>query len=416
MAGGARAAGAERGLRPVIIVPGDASNQLEARVRKPRVVRPWCTRDSGGKWFRLWLNLASLLAPPELPCWADNMRLEFDPSTQRSHNAAGVETRIVGWGDTASLESLDPALPFPSAATWRPLVQALVDDLGYERNVSVRAAPYDFRYSPLSDGARYFRALEALVNATSDAHGGARVVLVAHSLGCKLAQRFLGTRSREWRRARIEHFVAIAGAFGGSAKLLRLHGSGDAEGLPLPPLQLRAEQRSSESNVWMLPHAEVFGDAPLARTPARNYTAAQAADFLRAVGYADGALLLAELAPLRRAFAEPPGVRTSCLSSRGVPTPAAFTWHAGPRAFDAPPAVALGDGDGAVNAQSLGVCETWAGAQPEPVHSARFEGVAHADMITDKAVIKHVASILAPTGSRAAARGRREWPRASGPY
>ena len=71
-------------------------------------------------------------------------RLEYDESTKTMKNAPGVETRVPGFGDTSSIEYLDTdhLIKYFSA-----MVERLVS-WGYERGVTVRGAPYDFRYGP----------------------------------------------------------------------------------------------------------------------------------------------------------------------------------------------------------------------------------------------------------------------------
>ena len=59
-------------------------------------------------------------------------------------NAPGVYTRSPGFGGTDTVEYLDTDHVIKYMA---PLVQALAS-WGYVRGVSVRAAPYDFRYAP----------------------------------------------------------------------------------------------------------------------------------------------------------------------------------------------------------------------------------------------------------------------------
>jgi len=41
--------------QPVIIIPGDGSNQLEAKLDKPKVPHFYCSKKAD--WFRLWLSL-----------------------------------------------------------------------------------------------------------------------------------------------------------------------------------------------------------------------------------------------------------------------------------------------------------------------------------------------------------------------
>ena len=47
-------------------------------------------------------------------------------------------------------------------------------------------------------------------------------------------------------------------------------------------------QRSYQTNFWLFPTPTVFGDAVLAATPSRNFTAADYSDFFDAVGFPEG--------------------------------------------------------------------------------------------------------------------------------
>jgi len=71
-------------------------------------------------------------------------RLVYDKTTKIMKNAPGVETRVPGFGNTDTIEHLDTD---NLVKYFAPMVDALVS-WGYERGVTVRAAPYDFRYGP----------------------------------------------------------------------------------------------------------------------------------------------------------------------------------------------------------------------------------------------------------------------------
>ena len=62
-------------------------------------------------------------------------------------NTPGVITRVPDFGNTSSIEYLDPVLSHPGQY-FAPFVQSLVNTFGYKRGVNMRAAPYDFRYGP----------------------------------------------------------------------------------------------------------------------------------------------------------------------------------------------------------------------------------------------------------------------------
>ena len=75
-------------------------------------------------------------------CWADTIKLVYNRETRSSSNVAGVETRVPGWGQTHSVEYLDP-----SWSAWllgdvgnylHHLVQYFVH-LGYRRGDTIRS-------------------------------------------------------------------------------------------------------------------------------------------------------------------------------------------------------------------------------------------------------------------------------------
>ncbi|OUC49639.1 Lecithin:cholesterol acyltransferase [Trichinella nativa] len=127
---------------PVII--GDGGNQLEARLNKTETVHYFCQKKTSD-YFTLWLNL-ELLVPFVLDCWVDNMRLEYDEITGKTSNSPGVDIRVPGWGNTTTVEFIDP-----SGVGYGDYFSKLINKLvtwGYTRGVDVRAAPYDFRKAP----------------------------------------------------------------------------------------------------------------------------------------------------------------------------------------------------------------------------------------------------------------------------
>lgn len=102
-------------LHPLILIPGNGGNQLEARLTaayKPTslLCNRWypIERNKEG-WFRLWFDPSVLLAP-FTTCFAQRMTLYYDPDKDDYHNAPGVQTRVPHFGSTQSLLFLDPNL------------------------------------------------------------------------------------------------------------------------------------------------------------------------------------------------------------------------------------------------------------------------------------------------------------------
>jgi len=198
----------------------------------------FCSKTSD--WFRLWLSSTELL-PGVVDCWADNIRLVVD-SAGHATNAPGVETRVPGFGSTETLEELDPSIPAHATGAFYKMVSALVAR-GYERNVTVRGAPYDFRYTPDSV-PQYGAALKALIEETVGIAGGAPATLISHSMGGLQLLFFLTAQSDAWKRQYVKQWIPISAPWLGAAKILRLMSTGDNEGLPVDSSALRAEQRS----------------------------------------------------------------------------------------------------------------------------------------------------------------------------
>lgn len=72
------------------------------------------------------------------------VRLVYDEASNTVMNAPGVETKVPGFGNTDTIDHLDTD---NIVAYFSPMTDTLVS-WGYERGVTVRAAPYDFRYGP----------------------------------------------------------------------------------------------------------------------------------------------------------------------------------------------------------------------------------------------------------------------------
>lgn len=77
-----------------------------------------------------------------------NFRMKYDNTTRRSYNTHGVITDIRDWGETTSIENLDG---LGIAKYFFGIVHSLVQ-AGYQRNIDVRGAPYDFRKAPSKFG------------------------------------------------------------------------------------------------------------------------------------------------------------------------------------------------------------------------------------------------------------------------
>lgn len=128
----------------LFLVPGDGGSQLEGKLDKPAVVHYVCSKKTD-YWFSIWLNM-ELLVPIVIDCWVDNMKLTYDNVSRTTSNMPGVSLRVPDFGNSTPVEWIDPSKA--SAGNYFASIAESIFHLGYERNVSMRGAPYDFRKAP----------------------------------------------------------------------------------------------------------------------------------------------------------------------------------------------------------------------------------------------------------------------------
>ncbi|KAG9440612.1 hypothetical protein H6P81_020777 [Aristolochia fimbriata] len=390
-------------LHPLILVPGSGGNQLEARLTKEyRASSLLCRLDRGKRddgWFRLWFDPA-VLVPPLLRCFSDRMMLYFDSAADDYRNAPGVETRVADFGSTRSLLYLDPNLKH--ITDYMATLVETLQGIGYRDGDNLFGAPYDFRYGlaaeghPSRVGSQFLHDLKELVERASESNGGKPVILVSHSLGGLFVLHLLNRNPLPWRRKFVKHFVALSAPWGGTVQEMLTFASGYSLGVPLVnPLQVRKEQRSSESNLWLLPSPSLFGRKPLVITPKRTYSALDMERFLEDIGFEEGVYPYeSRILPLtERAIA--PRVPVTCLIGSGVKTPETLFY--GREGFDKQPDVVYGDGDGTVNMASLVALETeWSNSNvtEQPLKVIKLPRVSHTAILKDETALREIVAVI----------------------
>ncbi|KAK3608072.1 hypothetical protein CHS0354_031058 [Potamilus streckersoni] len=374
---------------PVILVPGDGGSEFEAKLNKAVVPHSFCIKKTE-KYFSLWLNLEEL-APWVIDCFVDNMRLVYDNKTHKTSNSPGVDIRVPGFGDTDTVEWLDPT--HLSVTTYfSPIVSAMVK-WGYTRGKSVRGAPYDFRKAP-NELEDYFQNLTELIEDTYMQNNNTRIVIIGHSMGNPLTLYFLNQKSQPWKDKFIRSHISLAGVWGGAVKTLRLMASGDNLGVPIvKPINVRREQRSMPSTAWLMPSDTFWTSTEiLVSSPFRNYTVNDYSEFFIDVDFPDGYLMRKDTEHLIHPL-KAPGVELHCLHGNHVDTPGQliYTKTNWP---NAEPEVIQDDGDGTVNIRSLQGCLTFQGKQAQPVHYQIFPKAEHMEILVRKDVIAYIQNVL----------------------
>ena len=194
-------------LSPVILIPGNAGNQLEARLDKPSNPSSTCPTKTCS-WYRLYLDLWQL-RKDKIGCWAENMKLVYNKAAGTCSNVEGVFTRVPGWGDTSSMDYLDPSWSAWAAGDAGNYLHDMVEFLvkqGYTRGSNLRGAPYDFRFAPQSQGT-FFQMLKLLIEESFLSNNEPPVTIISHSMGGLFAIHFFHQQSQAlyWIVLRLLH-------------------------------------------------------------------------------------------------------------------------------------------------------------------------------------------------------------------
>ncbi|XP_061078419.1 phosphatidylcholine-sterol acyltransferase [Conger conger] len=371
---------------PVIIVPGNLGNRLEAKIDKPTLVH-WLCYKKTEDYFPLWIDL-NMFMPIGLDCWIDNIRIVYNRTTRTTSNAPGVDVRVPGFGQTYPVEFLDANR---LTGYFYTMVQHLVN-LGYVRNETIRAAPYDWRIAP-NEHAEYFSRLKGLVEEMYKEYQHP-VYLLGHSMGCNYILYFLNHQPQAWKDHYIRGFISLGSPWGGAVKTLRVLASGENDGIPLvSTIKIREEQRMTTTNPWMMPTKDAWPtDHVFISTPSFNYTNQDYQRFFSDIHFEDGWYMWEDTKDLTAGL-PPPGVEVHCLYGVGSPTPVTYVYDENFPNAD-PVDIVYDDGDDTVDSRSMSLCKRWAGQQKQPVHVTEIRGLLHLDTVFDHRVLSLLQRIL----------------------
>ena len=360
---------------PVILIPGDGGSQIEAKLDKPAVVHYVCSKKTD-YWFSLWLNM-ELLVPIVIDCWVDNMKLTYNTETRMTSNSKGVDIRVPGFGNSSTVEYIDPSKA--AAGNYFATIADAISSFGYERDVSIRGAPYDFRRAP-NENQHFFIDMKALVEDTYTKTNGSKVALLSHSMGSPMVLYFLNHQSQEWKDQYIKTWISLAGCFAGTVKALKVYSQGDDLGVRvLSETALREQQRTSPSLSWLMPSNMFWRDDEImVTTKSRNYTVNDYQEFFLDINFAIGYEMFKDTKLLLKNLT-PPGVEVHCLYGTGIDTAEQLVFSK--TIPDGKATIRMGDGDGTVNVRSLYACEMWIPQQKQPVFSRPFPKVDHMDIL-----------------------------------
>lgn len=330
-----------------------------------------------------------------IECWIDNVKLDYNKETRTTQNTLGVETRVPGWGDPATVENLDRGIKFDIFGQYFQKIGDALVNVGYVRNVSLRGAPYDFRRAP-NENQQWFADFKTLIENSMKINQKQPVTLVCHSMGCLMSLIFLQSQSKDWKRQFIARFITISAPWGGSVKVLKVFAVGDDFGVPLLPAKiLRRAQITMPSLAWLLPSKDYWTeDETLVRTVSQSYTVNDFEGYFNGLNYSNGWEMRKDTAHFLHSN-QPPDVETHCLYGTQLPTVEELSYN-GDDMVKTKPKIINGNGDGTVNIRSLKGCAKWSLLQEATVNVREFPSADHYFGILRKNdVIEYILSVVA---------------------
>ncbi|KAK2724865.1 hypothetical protein QYM36_001365 [Artemia franciscana] len=318
------------------------------------------------------------------------MRLYYDNVSRTTSNSPGVEIRVPGFGDTLTVEWLDPSKASPGAY-FNKIADSLAL-LGLERNFTIRGIPYDFRKAP-NENIDLFSNLKNIIEETAD-RTGKPVVIVAHSMGAPNSLYFLNKQTSGWKKKYIKSLVTLAGCWGGTVKALKVFAQGDNLGVSvLSEATLREEQRSNPSLAWLMPSKHFWAiDEPLVKTANKSYGVGSYEEFFKDINYPDGYDMWLDTKDLIPDLS-PPDVEVHCLYGTGIETVESL-FYSKDLPFGKAKLLTTLDGDGTVNLRSLEGCKRWIGKQRDPVYTRELMGRDHMAVLADPVVLAYINALV----------------------
>jgi lysophospholipase III len=212
---------------------------------------------------------------------------------------------------------------------------------------------------------QYFIDLKALVEETYTMNHDEPITFISHSMGAPMLMIFLQKQTETWKQKYIARMISIAGAYGGSAKALKVFAVGDDLGaFGLFASEMKEMQISMPSLAFLLPFPAFWKpDEVLVHTKKRNYTHSQMSEFFDDIGYPQAWEMRKDNIKFVENFAAP-NVEIHCLYSSKRPTIEGLIYKDD---VTGNPDLVMGDGDGSVNIRSLEGCTYWRGLQKQPI-------------------------------------------------
>lgn len=113
------------------------------------------------------------------------------------------------------------------------------------------------------------------------------ITFIVHSMGAPMMTNFFKMQTESWKAKYVRRMITVAGAYGGSAKPLKVFAVGDDLGaFALNGKAMKESQISMPSLAFLLPYPMFWNESDvLVQTRTRTYTYAQMNEYFEDLGY-----------------------------------------------------------------------------------------------------------------------------------
>ena len=375
---------ASNDLFPVILIPGLLGSRLEVKLNRTSTVNWLCKRHTDG-FEPIWATASSIL-PLFVDCLVDNMKLFYDPLTGHAKPREGVIIRPEEFGSTQSVSSVMHNVPNDSINQFRLLISKL-EQLGYQENVNIFGAPFDWRLSPF-DNPSFASQLKELIDSIKR-KTGKPVVIISFSLGGLYALDFLYKQTQQWKDEHIKLLITLSTPWLGSINavdsLLRgYHISmlSDVYG----ETKFIGNARSYSSVMAMMPH-EVGFKQNFVEVGDEQYRTNNYTDLFKKIGLNSLPQQIEDSQNFLNNFRSPQ-VDLLCIHASHEPTKEKIIYQSWTD-FPNNPEITYGDGDGTVNRASLAGCLKWKG-QGKSLNYKVFPNGAHDETVKSLNIVNFI--------------------------
>lgn len=337
-------------LKPVIFLPGTLGSILEGSINR---YDHWYCPVLKDK--TIYIN-SVYLTPPLYNCLIEGLRLTYDENTNYYKNIDGVTLNPKDWGGIQGFQ-FGKIFPDLNGITYYGEFINYLKENGYTVGKNIFGAPYDWRLGPNMPSS-FWTQLSALVEKAYNTNSNTKVVLVGHSLGGFMVQRYLTQHTTaEWRSTYIDFAILSAPSFGGSGLAVTALFTGSLPRLAkiLSNATIPAV-RSLGALHAQLPNHEIFGDQIISYD--KNGNPLKASDLpnkLLELGYVEPKIFaLGKDEPVHAP--EAPDVPTVVIYNSAIETVIGYNAKTEEQVFDRGDNVVLADGPEYA-------CQNWKKAQ-----------------------------------------------------